>query len=142
PLAAAAAVLTIDSLVEALSDRPAIARVVRDFAPPRRFADRRFDNFDPRHPTQEAAVVRLKQLTAPRANHPLSGFPAWWRRGRSNPKPGIYLDGGFGVGKTHLLAATWHATGARAAYLSFDELMYFIGIVGLDGAATALTRHR
>src|SRR5690606_13405868 len=26
--------------------------------------------------------------------------------------------------------------------LSFDELMYFIGIVGLDGAATALARHR
>ena len=28
---------------------------------------------------------------------------------RRSALPGIYLDGGFGVGKTHLLAALWHA---------------------------------
>ena len=29
-------------------------------------------------------------------------------RKKAEMKPGVYLDGGFGVGKTHLLASLWH----------------------------------
>ena len=36
-------------------------------------------------------------------------------------KPGIYLDGGFGVGKTHLLAALWHAAPGRKYFGTFIE---------------------
>jgi hypothetical protein len=49
---------------------------------------------------------------------------------------GIYLDGGFGVGKTHLLAAFWHEAPEPRTYLSFDELVYFIGLAGVDRART------
>jgi len=55
---------------------------------------------------------------------------------------GIYLDGGFGVGKTHLLAALWNAAPGPRAYLSFDELMYAIGLLGVDGMRAAFRRHR
>lgn len=55
------------------------------------------------------------------------------------PQPagtGLYLDGGFGVGKTHLLAAAWHAAPTEAkAYLSFQELVYRVGVRGIATSA-------
>jgi cell division protein ZapE len=46
---------------------------------------------------------------------------------------GIYLDGGFGVGKTHLLASAFHAYDGPKAYLSFQELMFLVGLQSLNG---------
>lgn len=54
----------------------------------------------------------------------------------------MYLDGGFGVGKTHLLAALWHAAPGPAAYLSFDELVYTIGLLGVEGTREAFRGRR
>ena len=48
------------------------------------------------------------------------------------------MDGGFGVGKTHLLAALWHAAPGPKAYLSFDELVYTVGFLGVEGTRDAL----
>ena len=46
-------------------------------------------------------------------------------------KPGVYLDGGFGVGKTHLLAAVYHAMPARRKYFgSFIEYTALVGALG------------
>ena len=60
-----------------------------------------------------------------------------------NPRGGgIYLDGGFGVGKTHLLAALWNVAPGPKAYLSFDELVYTLGLLGVDGARDAFREHR
>jgi cell division protein ZapE len=48
---------------------------------------------------------------------------------------GVYLDGGFGVGKTHLLvAAYWEAPGPKA-FLTFEELTYALGLMGLKEGA-------
>ena len=43
---------------------------------------------------------------------------------------GLYLDGGFGVGKTHLLASTWHAAPGPKAYGTFVELTHLVGALG------------
>ena len=48
------------------------------------------------------------------------------------------MDGGFGVGKTHLLAAAYHAFEGERAYLSFQELVYVIGVKGMAGAREAM----
>lgn len=48
---------------------------------------------------------------------------------------GLYLDGGYGVGKTHLLAAAYTACQVdvqRKAYLSFSDLVYAIGLLGVE----------
>ena len=43
----------------------------------------------------------------------------------------MYLDGGFGVGKTHLLAAVYHAMPARRKYFgSFIEYTALVGALG------------
>ncbi|HET8656819.1 MAG TPA: cell division protein ZapE [Longimicrobiaceae bacterium] len=135
---------SIEQLAAALPARPDIRALTRQFVPPRRFADARFPSYHPRDPSQCVARERLETLAADlRAR---AGRPAWLRGLRARlgaaPGSGVYLDGGFGVGKTHLLAALWHAAPAPKAYLSFDELVYFIGLVGVDEARRAFAGHR
>src|SRR5512134_351842 len=85
-------------------------RLVAELVPPPRFADVSFDSYrpDPDQPSQAEAVDTLRGWLAgwssPRPRR-------WWSRG-SRPaegEGGVYLDGGYGVGKTHLLASLWHA---------------------------------
>jgi cell division protein ZapE len=50
------------------------------------------------------------------------------------PGVGLYLDGGFGVGKTHLLAAAYRALPDDAvhpkAFATFMELTQLAGVFG------------
>lgn len=111
------------------------------FVPPRRFDQTRFDNYvpDPGHPSQ--AVAR----------DALIDFAAWspparrrWslRRTNDDTKRARYLDGGFGTGKTHLLASTWHAAEGPKAYMTFGELTAYIGFVGVAEAVGSLSHNR
>src|SRR5580765_1767909 len=83
--------------------------LIAGLVPPPLFADVRFETYrpDPAEPSQSAALEALRAFTAPPARR--------WRRGTPEAR-GVYLDGGFGVGKTHLLASLWHATEGPKAY--------------------------
>ena len=131
--------LSLDTLLAALPARPDAAELVAGFVPPPRFAAKRFDDYqpDPAHPSQPAAVRRLREIAAE-----LNAARGGWARlraslGGGRRGSGVYLDGGFGVGKTHLLASLWHAAPGPSAYLSFDELVYAIGLLGVGGAREA-----
>ncbi len=107
------------------------------FEPPPRFLEASFASYRPGHPSQEAALQKLKQLVASLQESPPRR--TFLRLGRPRPVPGrgLYLDGGFGVGKTHLLAAAWHAADVAAkAYLSFQELVYRVGVRGIVNTAS------
>lgn len=136
--------LTIEQIVQALPERLPTDALLRTFVPPPRFSDKRFANYAPRHPTQAAAAQRLERLGRGLAAGPTAGLLSnLVRPARGGlPVPGIYLDGGFGVGKTHLLAALWHEVPPPASYLTFDELMYFVGVAGAEGVAGAFRAHR
>jgi len=112
------------------------------FVPPRRFAAARFDTFvpDPDHPTQAEALARVEALAKP-ADAGSRGFFGRRRSGSAEP-PGLYLDGGFGVGKTHLIAALWHAHPGPGAFLTFGELTALIGFIGMDDTVSAFGEHR
>src|SRR5690606_6182136 len=62
------------------------------------------------------------------------------RRPKPAPvKPGVYLDGGFGVGKTHLLAAVYHAMPVRRKYFgSFIEYTALVGALGYQNTVELL----
>ncbi len=133
--------LTLDGVLRELPARPDARELVDRFVPPPRFAGKRFESYrpDPHHPTQAAALERLRAVAS--ALH-----ESWWPRllrrlrdalGRPSRGRGIYLDGGFGVGKTHLLAALWNDAPGPKAYLSFDELVYSIGLFGVSRAREA-----
>lgn len=105
--------------------------------PPPRFKDASFESYRPGHPSQAKALAEIQrfvQALQP-ANRKRRGFLGFRQPVESGS--GLYLDGGFGVGKTHLLAAAWHAAQVgEKAYLSFQELVYLVGVRGIANAAS------
>jgi cell division protein ZapE len=130
--------------VRLVEREPVVAPValVEALVPPPLFAAVSFDSYvpDPAEPTQAAALAAVRAVAAQLAQ------PATRRRGlrrlpASRP-PAIYLDGGFGVGKTHLLASLWHAAPAPKAYTTFVELTHLCGALGFAAARDALSSMR
>src|SRR5690606_23478078 len=98
--------LTLGALIGRLPARPDTGALVAGFVPPPRFAGESFDSYrpDPAFPPQAAARDRLREAAA-RLHRgagpgPLARLLALAGR-RSRSGTGLYLDGGFGVGKTH-----------------------------------------
>jgi cell division protein ZapE len=119
-------------------------RLLAELTPPPRFARERFSTYrpDPAQPTQAEAVRRLETFAADVADADRAS--RWWPFGRRSPlRPaGVYLDGGFGVGKTHLLASLWHAARGPAAFGTFVEYTNLVGALGFRGAARGLSGFR
>ena len=130
-------------------------RLVAEMVPPPRFDSVRFDTYipDPNQPSQPEAVRVLDGFAAGLGGaHALGGG----RRGffgfgkaRASKVPagprGVYLDGGYGVGKTHLLASLWHATPAEPALKAFGtfvELTNLVGALGFQKTVQTLSGHR
>jgi cell division protein ZapE len=117
-----------------LTDRsPSITgqEIAAELVPPRQFADATLESYqpDPDYPSQAEAVEAVRQAAQPPAR---GGF--FSRRKNSDDKPGLYLDGGFGVGKTHLLAALWHLAEGRKYFGTFIEYTALVGALGYQGA--------
>jgi cell division protein ZapE len=108
-------------------------RLIDQLAPPPTFAAVSFQNYypDPAEPTQSAAVRSCKQfcevaMQRRAGRKRLLGKPALL------PGVGLYLDGGFGVGKTHLLASMYFALPQThpKAFATFGELTQLAGVFG------------
>ncbi len=100
--------------------------------PPPQFDDATFESYqaDPQFPSQQEAKDRLIAFAGGQTAQPKGGF---FRRAKKQApaKPGVYLDGGFGVGKTHLLAAIYNKLPSRRKYFgSFIEYTALVGAVG------------
>jgi len=130
-----------------LVDRhPSLAgsELVAGMVPPRHFSSATFESYrpDPEYPSQEEARDALRAFVEPEAPAARGGL--FGRRRKAEPngsgpvRPGIYLDGGFGVGKTHLLAAAWHAASGRKYFGTFIEYTALVGALGYNGAVSAL----
>jgi cell division protein ZapE len=125
-------------------------RLVRELVPPPRFDAERFSTYrpDPAQPSQAAAVQRLEGYAADLAARDGGtsrggGLGRLLRRGGKGEAPrGVYLDGGFGVGKTHLLASLWHAAPGPKAFGTFVELTNLVGALGFAQTVEALQGHR
>ena len=119
-------------------------RIVADLVPPPRFADVRFETYlpDADQPTQGAAVAALQAFAG--RLEVREQRRSWFRRAPAPPegRAGVYLDGGFGVGKTHLLAALWHVAPRPKAFGTFVELTHVVGALGFQDTVDALSGHR
>ncbi|WP_306184295.1 MULTISPECIES: cell division protein ZapE [unclassified Streptomyces] len=132
-------------------------RLVAEMVPPPRFDAVRFSTYipDPNQPSQTEAVRVLEDFAAGLDGAPAGGTARrglfGFGKGRSKaartpagPR-GVYLDGGYGVGKTHLLASLWHATPAepdRKAFGTFVELTNLVGALGFQKTVETLSGHR
>ena len=78
----------------------------------------------PRPPRSGCSSPAAAAIAAPAAK------AGRFRKRRVEPAGGTYLDGGFGVGKTHLLASLWHAVPGPKAYGTFVEYTHLVGALG------------
>ncbi|WP_114856036.1 cell division protein ZapE [Brachybacterium sp. YJGR34] len=129
-------------MTSALSDRrpaPTLERLLADLVPPPRFSRARLDNYvpDPAFPSQQQAKDHVTAFAAALDRPRAGGLLARWRR-KPAPARGIYLDGGFGVGKTHLLTSLFHATRGQRVYGTFVEYTDLVGALGFQRAVDLL----
>lgn len=112
--------------------------LIAQLRPPPTFAAVSFASYrpDPGEPTQAAAVEACQSFCRQAVQR---------RAGRRNllgrrvvlPGVGLYLDGGFGVGKTHLLASAYYQLPGDGpepptpkAFATFGELTQLAGVFG------------
>jgi len=114
-----------------------VAQLLSELVPPREFQNARFENYLPHQEFPSQAKVRdfAEAFATGKGGRKL------FSKGTSKPASqatGIYLDGGFGVGKTHLLAAIWHGYQGKKAFGSFIAFTSLIGALGFAEALRAL----
>ncbi len=105
------------------------AEMIAHLVPPRQFVSATLDSYRPDRdfPSQGAAVAAIRNFVAGWQ----SGGGLFSRKKKGDPSlPGVYLDGGFGVGKTHLLAALWHLAPGRKYFGTFIEYTALVGALG------------
>lgn len=123
------------SLVHLADRRPVVSadQMLSFLTPPPQFAHATFDSYRPDddYPTQSAARDTAKAFFSAAKSGLFS---------RNVDAPGgLYLDGGFGVGKTHLLAAAWHRAKGRKYFGTFIEYTALVGALGYANAVKALS---
>ncbi|QUR67108.1 cell division protein ZapE [Mycobacterium spongiae] len=114
-------------------------RLISQLRPPPTFAEVSFATYrpDPAEPTQAAAVQDCQEFCR-QAVQRRAGRKKLFGRRTVLPGVGLYLDGGFGVGKTHLLASAYYrlpGDGPEAptrpkAFATFGELTQLAGVFG------------
>lgn len=130
------------TLVRIVDRNPSIsgAEIASELVPPPQFEHASFESYrpDPDFPSQHAALDRLNEFAgAWRAAQRPGGFFSRKRPARIE-LPGVYLDGGFGVGKTHLLAALWHVAHGPKYFGTFIEYTALVGALGYAPAVQLL----
>ncbi|CAB4558336.1 unannotated protein [freshwater metagenome] len=127
---------TICSLVE-IQPNPTLGEVLEQLVPPREFTNARFDNYLPNSdfPSQALALSEARAFVKPGV------IKSLFSKGKTPTYSGIYLDGGFGVGKTHLLAAIWHEFSGKKAFGSFLAYTSLIGLLGFADALKHLSNY-
>jgi cell division protein ZapE len=108
-------------------------RLIAQLSPPPTFADVSFESYrpDPGEPTQSAALASCQGF-CDEAVRRRAGRRKMFGGRETLPGVGLYLDGGFGVGKTHLLASIYHRlpNSNPRAFATFGELTQLAGVFG------------
>lgn len=137
---------------EHLTDRrPQVSadELLAGFRPSERFGEVSFGTYhpDPNQPSQAAAVEALKKFAqgvGTSSGSSEGGFFSRMFGGAKKPAVpnGIYLDGGFGVGKTHLLASLWHEVQSPKSFGTFVEYTNLVGAMTFRKTVEALSQYK
>ncbi|MEO8221722.1 MAG: cell division protein ZapE [Specibacter sp.] len=135
--------------VEQLSTRrPAVSveELLAGFVPSPRFGEVSFATYrpDPTQPSQAQAVTMLQEFAAGAVHKPATGLRKLFGGKSKVPagRAGIYLDGGFGVGKTHLLSSLWHQVEGPKAIGTFVEYTNLVGALSFRKTVEALSAYK
>ena len=112
------------------------SELINELIPPREFATSSFDNYRPdvNFPSQSEARDQAASF--------VGAGPKKLFGKKAPTAPGLYLDGGFGVGKTQLLAAMFHAYSGSKLFGSFMAFTSLVGALGFAKALDTLSQYR
>ncbi|MFI5779626.1 cell division protein ZapE [Nocardia sp. NPDC051570] len=117
-------------------------QLIAQMVPPPTFDEVSFASYipDPEEPSQAEAVRKAEQF-AGQVNkiHAAQGRKSLFGKKKQVDGAGLYLDGGFGVGKTHLLASIFHASPAPKSFGTFGEVTNLVGALGFTNAVERLS---
>jgi len=135
--------------IEQLSTRrPAVSvdELLQGFVPSPRFGEVSFATYrpDPSQPSQSEAVKMLETFGAGVGGTAAKGLRKLFggKARKSDTRAGVYLDGGFGVGKTHLLSSLWHQVEGPKAIGTFVEYTNLVGALSFRKTVEALSSYR
>jgi len=111
--------------------------LLAELVPPREFAQASFKNYIPHVEYDSQAQAHAQAKLFAQGKTTSKGLFA---KKEAIPA-GIYLDGGFGVGKTHLLAAIWHEFKGKKVFGSFIAYTGLIGALTFAEAVKALSKY-
>lgn len=117
-------------------------QLVAQMVPPPMFDEVGFDTYipDPNEPSQAAAVASARAFAEKvTAIHKATQKKSFFGKRKPTQGAGLYLDGGFGVGKTHLLASIFHSAPAPKSFGTFGELTNLVGALGFGNAVERLS---
>ncbi|WP_313814279.1 cell division protein ZapE [Glutamicibacter sp.] len=120
-----------------------IEELLAGFHPSYRFGEVSFNTYhpDPNQPSQTEAVTKLQNFAETVGKSNSGSFISKLFGKKKETKNGIYLDGGFGVGKTHLLASLWHAAPGRKAFGTFVEYTNLVGALSFRQTVDVLSQY-
>ncbi|MFF2082396.1 cell division protein ZapE [Nocardia sp. NPDC058176] len=117
-------------------------QLVAQMVPPPMFDEVSFASYipDPKEPSQAGAVGKAEEF-AGQVNkiHKAASKKSLFGKKKAVSGAGLYLDGGFGVGKTHLLASIFHSAPAPKSFGTFGELTNLVGALGFVNAVERLS---
>ena len=139
-------------VVQLSTRRPAVSveELLEGFVPSPRFGEVSFTTYrpDPKQSSQSQAVTMLQEFAAGTTAKPVSGLRKFFG-GKSKSagkgaaeRAGIYLDGGFGVGKTHLLSSLWHQVEGPKAIGTFVEYTNLVGALSFRKTVEVLSQYK
>ena len=119
-----------------------VQELLEGLHPSYRFGEVSFNTYkpDPNQPSQQEAVDRLTEFASHVGKKNKGGLFGLFGK-KKESKAGIYLDGGFGVGKTHLLASLWHASSGKRAFGTFVEYTNLVGALGFRQTVDVLKEY-
>jgi len=120
-----------------------IDELLAGFHPSPRFDEVSFDSYrpDPKQPSQAEAVHLLRNFASRVGSSEGGLFGKLFGKAKAK-RAGIYLDGGFGVGKTHLLSSLWHAAPGPKAIGTFVEYTNLVGALSFRKTVEVLSGYK
>jgi len=116
--------------LEDIKSEVSVPELLAELVPPSEFQNVSFDSYipDESFPSQAEARTKARAFSAQAGK-------------KKSDVLGIYLDGGFGVGKTHLLASIYFTSGKKSAFGAFLAYTSIIGYLGFAEAVAQFSKY-
>ncbi len=108
-----------------------VSELFAELVPPKEFEPATFSNYypDSNFTSQQEALDKARAFVSSLGK-------------KNSGELGVYLDGGFGVGKTHILASIYHEAKSTKLFGPFIAYTSMIGYLGFAEAVTQFSKYK